>query len=349
MANSIELIKKYGAENLDKIFVMDSVTGILENRAGVPLKPVEHDASIVYLPDIVMDGLGDYSKTTGFPDGDVDLNWKPYQVRKDRGRGFSIDSVENQESAGIVAANLMTEFMRTKVIPEVDAYRLSTLAANAAEENVKPETIAANKIISKFNDVIETYTDNEIALENLVIFISAAIDKEIRNTTELQKKITQMDYKTGNLTFKVKAYDGIPLVVVPKTRFKTAYTFGANGFAPAPATYEKTKDDAVDEEKTYYTRSGSDGAYTYAKVTTPATDNIDTYYERTFEGATDINFMVVHTNAALPYKKHQAIRVFAPDVNQKKDAWLFQYRLYHDIITPANKQIGLYVSKKPVA
>ena len=349
MANSIELIKKYGAENLDKIFVMESVTGILENRAGVPLKPVEHDASIVYLPDITMDGLGDYSKITGFPDGDVDLTWTPYQVRKDRGKGFGVDSVENMESAGIVAANLMAEFMRTRVIPEVDAYRLSTLAANATDENIKTESIAANKIISKFNDVIETYTDNEIALENLVIFISAAIDKEIRNTTELQKKITQMDYKAGNLIFKVRSYDNIPLVVVPKTRFKTAYTFGENGFAPAPATYELTADETVDAEKTYYTRSGTDGSYVYAKVTTPKLDDIATYYEQTSEGAADINFMVVHTNAALPYKKHQAIRVFAPEVNQKKDAWLFQYRLYHDIITPKNKQIGLYVSKQAVA
>lgn len=298
MANSIQLIEKYGAQNLDKIFVMESVTGILENRTGVPLKPVEHDAKTVYLPDIVMDGLGDYDMNNGFPDGDISLNWIPYRCEMDRGRGFSIDSVENQESAGIVAANLMAEFLRTKVIPEVDAYRLSKLYANAVAENIKFESITDNNIIKKFNSVIKYYIDNEIALNNLVIYVSSDIDEKIRNTTELQKQITQQDYRVGDLTFKVRSYEGMPIIVVPRTRFKSAYDFGANGF-------------------------------------TPATD------------AVDLNFMVVHTNAALPYKKHQAIRVFAPEVNQKKDAWLFQYRLYHDLITPKNKQKGIYVSAVP--
>lgn len=344
--NSIELIKKYAAENLDKIFVMESVTGILENRAGVELRPVENDAEYVYIPDISMDGLGDYSRDNGFPEGDVSLSWTPYKVRKDRGRQFSIDKVVDAESAGITSAKLMNEFLRTKVIPEVDAYRLSTLANEAVEDNVVPETIAANTIISKFNDVIKTYTDNEIALDNLIIFISTEVDKLIRNSTELSKQVTQADYKVGDITFKVKLYDGMPLVVVPKTRFKTSYAFGSNGFTPTVAEYKLTEDSALDEDKTYYTRSGTSPNYVYAKVTSPNVNNIATYYEVTVPAAQDINFMVVHTNAALPYKKHQAIRVFAPEVNQNKDAWLFQYRLYHDIITPKNKQKGLYVSVK---
>ncbi len=342
MANSIELIKKHAAANLDKIFMMESRTGILENRMGLELRPVENDASIVYIPDLAMDGLGDYNRDTGFPEGDVDLKWTPYQVRKDRGRGFSIDKVVDMESAGITSANLMTEFLRTQVIPEVDAYRLSVLAANAHADNIKTETVAANKIISKFNDVIEQFTDDEIALDKLVLFISAAIDKEIRNTTELAKKITQTDYKVGNLTFKVRSYDDIPIVVVPKTRFKSSYIFGENGFAPTTDTYALTEDETLVTGKTYYTKSDDK----YTAVTEPNVANIATYYEKVTSAAQDINFMVVHTSAALPYKKHEAVRVFAPEVNQKKDAWLFQYRLYHDIFTPSKKQKGIYVSQK---
>lgn len=298
MPNSIELIKKYGAQNLDRIFIQESVTGILENRTGVELRPVEQDAKTVYIPDLIMDGLGDYDKSLGFPEGDVTLTWTPYQCQMDRGRSFTVDKVVDDETAGIVAANLMAEFERIRVIPEVDAYRLSKLFANADEANIKTETISENAVIKKFNDVIQYYIDNEIALENIVMFISSEIDKLIRNTNELQKKITQADYKVGDITFKLRAYEGIPLIPVPATRFKSAYNFGEKGFTPA-------------------------------------------------EGAVNINFMAVHTNAALPYKKHQAIRVFRPEENQRADAWLFQFRLYHDIITPKNKQKGIYVSAKP--
>lgn len=345
MPNSIELIKKYAAAQLDKIFLMESVTGILENRSGIPLRPVENDAKTVYLPDLVLSGLGDYDMTDGFPMGDIALEWTPYLCEMDRGRGFQLDSVLDAESAGAAFGNLATEFMRTKVIPEVDAYRLSKLFANAAVANVKSETIAANSIIGTFNAVIETFLNNEISTENLILFISTAVDRLIKDTTELQRKVTQADYKVGDITFRLKKYEEIPFVVVPQTRFKTLYTFGTNGFTPQAAAYALTTDEAVVTGKKYYTKSGS----VYTLVANPATASIATYYERTKQPAVDMNFMVVHTNAALPYKKHEKVRVFTPDQNQKADAWLFQYRLYHDLITPKNKQLGIYASIKPEA
>ena len=298
MPNSIELIKKYAAENLDKIFVMESVTGILENRSGIELKPVENDAKTVLIPDIVMDGLGDYSMADGFPSGDVTVKFLPYACEKDRGKGFQIDAVQDAESAGITSGNLMSEFERTQVIPEVDAYRLSKLFANADAGSIVSEAIAENTIIKRFNAMIKYYQDNEIPLERVVAFISTDIDMAIKNSTELTKRVLQSDYKVGDITFKVRSYEGIPLVPVPPKRFKTAYDFGTKGFTPAA-------------------------------------------------GALDISVMAVHTNAALPYKKHEKVRVFAPETNQKADAWLFQYRLYHDIITPKNKQKGIYVITKP--
>lgn len=348
MPNSIELIKRYAPETLDEIFVKDSVTGILENRIPEGLRPKADDkrANIVYIPDLTMSGLGDYDRTDGFPMGNINVSWNPYTVKKDRGRGFTIDYVEDMESAGIVAASLMKEFMRTKVIPEVDSYRLSTLYSNAVDDHVVNETIAANSIISKFNTAIKAFQDNEIPYEDSVLFVSTEIDKAIRETSELQRKISQADYKVGGITFRVREYDQIPIVTVPPTRFKTSYIFGEDGFTPAPATYELTKDEAIDAGKTYYTRSGEEGAYVYAEVTSPNAADIRTYYEKTFEGAADINFMLVHFWAALPYKKHEAVRVFAPEQNQKADAWLFQYRLYHDIWTHKNKTKGIYVSVK---
>lgn len=46
-------------------------------------------------------------------------------------------------------------------------------------------------------------------------------------------------------------------------------------------SYALTEDEAVVSGKTYYTRSGSEGAYVYTAVAEPSTSDIATYYEKT--------------------------------------------------------------------
>ena len=49
------------------------------------------------------------------------------------------------------------------------------------------------------------------------------------------------------------------------------------------ATYELTKDVALNSAKTYYTRSGSKAPYTYTEVSSPSVESIANYYEMTDE------------------------------------------------------------------
>lgn len=65
------------------------------------------------------------------------------------------------------------------------------------------------------------------------------------------------------------------------------------------------------------------------------------------KGATakNINFMVVYPEAVLQVKKFALPKVFNPDDNQTKDAWLFQLRLYHDAFVYDNKVKGIYLHK----
>ncbi len=46
----------------------------------------------------------------------------------DRGRAFSVDAMDNEETAGIAFGRLASEFIRTKVVPELDAFRFATYA-----------------------------------------------------------------------------------------------------------------------------------------------------------------------------------------------------------------------------
>lgn len=291
--NTINLITKYSPEILDEIFQKEAVTTILERNLNL-LKFI--NAKTVMIPKYAIDGLGDYSRANGFPTGAVTVEWETSTLRKDRGKEFNVDAMDDEETAGIAFGNVSREFMRTKTVPEVDAYRLSNLYAKATTANKVTSDIYRNEIIKEFNKAIKVFDDNEVGTDELVLFISTEMDLEIKNSAELMKRISQEDYTSeAGITFKVRKYEGIPIVVVPKARFKTAYVFGDNGFT--------------------------------ADV-----------------GAKDMSYMFVHFNAALPVKKHEKVRVFAPDTNQSADAWKFQYRLYHDIFTPDNKQVGIYAS-----
>lgn len=59
--------------------------------------------------------------------------------------------------------------------------------------------------------------------------------------------------------------------------------------------------------------------------------------------AKDINFMIIYPEAILQTKKFVLPKIFSPDVNQDKDAWKFQFRLYHDAFVYENKVKGIYL------
>lgn len=62
--------------------------------------------------------------------------------------------------------------------------------------------------------------------------------------------------------------------------------------------------------------------------------------------AKDINFLAVSKSAVVQATKMALPKVFDPDTNQTKDAWKFQYRLYHDAFAYENKVKGIYVHTK---
>jgi hypothetical protein len=85
-----------------------------------------------------MDGLGDYDRSLGYPAGDVTLDWETHSPDWERGRMFSVDYLDNEESLDLVWANLSGEFLRTHVAPELDAVRFARYAGLAGT------TVAAN-------------------------------------------------------------------------------------------------------------------------------------------------------------------------------------------------------------
>lgn len=110
-------------------------------------------ARTVLIPDLDMAGLGDYDRDAGFVQGAVKVSNTSYTMTMDRGRSFQIDREDNDETgvAGL-AGQVMGEFIRTRVAPEMDAYILSKLAKLASD---KTHTVTATLP----NEAVELLTD----------------------------------------------------------------------------------------------------------------------------------------------------------------------------------------------
>lgn len=57
-----------------------------------------------------------------------------------------------------------------------------------------------------------------------------------------------------------------------------------------------------------------------------------------------INFMVVHPSAIMGVVKHRIPNIFAPGQTQSADAYLLNYRIYHDVWVKKNRAKGVYVN-----
>ncbi|MBQ9002665.1 MAG: hypothetical protein IJ087_12510, partial [Eggerthellaceae bacterium] len=116
------------------------------------------------------------------------------------------------------------------------------------------------------------------------------------------------------------------------------------GYRKAAGSYELTADTEVDASKTYYTRSGSEGAYTYTAVASPTKSNLGSYYEMTSAVGKDINFMVVEKSAVIKFDRHIASRIFSPDELESLDSYMLKYRKVSLVSLMEAKLDGVYVS-----
>ena len=125
MANQIAKFKKY-VNLLDEVYQNASKTAVLESDATLAQQGA--NANEIIIPKLDMDGLGDYDRNSGYVNGDVTMTNETVQFNYDRGRKFSVDAMDNEETAGLAFGKLAAEFIRTKVVPEQDAFRFATYA-----------------------------------------------------------------------------------------------------------------------------------------------------------------------------------------------------------------------------
>ena len=232
--NSIENAVKYSTE-LDKMFAQKSATGFFADNA---LTTKFVGAKTVIIPDVDFQGLADYDRDTGFTKGAITVSNTSYTMAMDRARSLQIDR-EDMDETGIanLAGKILGEYVRTKVVPECDAYVLSKLAglavtrSNTIDGDITKPFEALCTLINEVQSVVG-YD------EELVAFVDSYMFAAFQNSTEISKLITVSDFKQGEVNLKVKSINGVAIIPVVSERMKTAYEFGTNGFKPAAKSRE---------------------------------------------------------------------------------------------------------------
>lgn len=213
--NAITAVSKY-LPYLDEVYKYGSRSAVLETNSNLVRETV--DAKTVLIGKTSMQGLGNYDKANGFLNGDVTLTWESHTFSFDRGRSFSIDAMDDLETLGMAFGTLASEFLRTQVIPEIDAVRFAKYATGAG--NKASGTLTADTVIPAIETAETTMKEAEVDLANAIIFMTPTVKGYIKDSKHFTRTLVPSENPNRNFGF----YDEMPIVEVPQTRFYSAVT-----------------------------------------------------------------------------------------------------------------------------
>lgn len=172
MANSIQLSKVY-TNLLDEVYQQSALTAVLESDASLARQGA--NANEIVIPKLSMDGLADYSRNSGYVNGDVTLNWETVQFNYERGRMFSVDNMDNEETQNIAFGRLAGEFIRTKVVPELDAFRFAKYAATTGAGTATGTLASGADVIAALRTATSAMDEAEVPMEDRHLFITPTL------------------------------------------------------------------------------------------------------------------------------------------------------------------------------
>ena len=214
MTQSIALAQKF-QPILDEIYKASSLTA----RMDAKIKPVNFaGANVVQVFKTDPIGLGKYNRVSGYPAGQVVGSWETLTLATERGRSFVIDRMDDEETLGMAFGTLAGEFIRTKVAPELDAYRFSKYASTANINAATPATLDANTIIGALDAAKLELDKDEVPSEGRLLYISDTC------LSYLEGKVSRFLGNENAVDKRVTKYSGMEVIMVPQTRFYKGIT-----------------------------------------------------------------------------------------------------------------------------
>lgn len=208
MANSITLASAF-VPLLDEVYKLASLTAKLDGAPELARQGANVNEMII--PKLSMDGLGNYSRNDGYITGSVTLTNETVSCNFDRGRMFNVDVLDDQETANIAFGRLAAEFIRTKVVPEIDAFRFATYASASGISSATAAALTDGAgVVAALRAAITKMDEDEVPAEDRHLFITPTLHGLIQDmdTTKSREALTRFATVTD----------------VPQTRFYTKIT-----------------------------------------------------------------------------------------------------------------------------
>lgn len=302
-ANSIAFSTIF-QKKLDEKIMHGMLTAWMDSNAGQVKYTGGKEAKI---PVMSVDGLADYGRDgSGFVGGKATIEYKTYTMTQDRGRSFMLDRHDVDESNYVATmGNIMGEFQRTQVIPEVDAYRISKCISNATtigsgDTNAKwSVTITKDNVISELKEAIKVIREQGY---NGDIVIHCTYDFKTTFEEACAGKINDKTFKNGGIDTTVPSFDGCPLIATPSQYMVSAIKLRKGGSGEEVGGFEKGV------------------------------------------SAKNCNFIAIAKTTPIAITKQDKVRTFTPDENQIADAWKSDYRRYHDLFILDNKKTLMFAN-----
>jgi len=204
MPNNITLAQQF-VPVLDEIYKLSSLTSGLDGSPELVREGA--NAGELIIPMLEMQGLGNYSRNAGYVDGDVTLTNTTVKCNYERGRMFTVDAMDDQETAGIAFGRLAGEFIRTKVVPELDAFRFAAYASKEGISQAAAALTTGATAIAALRAATNRMDEDEVPAEGRQLFITPTLHGMIQDldTTKSREVLSRFS----------------AVVLVPQTRFYT--------------------------------------------------------------------------------------------------------------------------------
>ena len=225
MANNIQLFQKYIAL-LDEVYQLSSKSSILDGDAS--LVQAGKNTNEIIIPKMSLDGLANYSRNSGYVKGDVTLTYETVKFNYDRGRKFVVDAMDDEETAGIAFGKLSSEFIRTKVVPEMDAFRFATYASLDGIGKATGTLADGSAVITALRAAANKMDEDEVPSENRILYITPSLHKMISmlDTTKSREILDEFS----------------KIVKVPQSRFYTKISMLSGKDGEDVGGYTKAED-----------------------------------------------------------------------------------------------------------
>ena len=223
VANNIAKITEYLTNAMDNVLVAEAKTN------GMTANPALVDATArsktIKLATVAAKGAGDYDAAKGWPMNSGSLTWEDYTLTYDRGTSFLVDALETAHSNGLASAAVFaSEFLRTKMIPEIDAIRISKASKAAVTADQKDTTTPTKaNVITKLTEALDGIYDRTGIDEGMTIYMNNSLKSILGLSSEFQRT-KDIAGNGESLNTRATSINGNNIVFVPSARMYTDFT-----------------------------------------------------------------------------------------------------------------------------